>query len=149
MTAPSMGAGLKTGIKISANEVVERFAQAVEAARVFFGLSNEWRILIEPSDGKGGSAALNIDHAYLKATVSVNVEYFMFYPEDIWKDAGHEVAHLVTAELNQLWSLMPDAWKLDGNTECDLLRAAFEQTTVRLERLFVRCVPDPYAKGES
>lgn len=149
MTAPSMGTGLKPALTLTPDDVIARCVEAVEVARVFFGVSNEWRVWIEPGDGKGGSAALLLNHAYLKATLNVNVDHFMTFPEEIWGAMGHEVAHMITAELNQLWGQMPVEWREDGQVPCDLLRAAFEQATVRLERLFVRCCPDPHAQAQA
>lgn len=140
-----MGVSLRPGAKISPDTVIRRCEEAVEAARVYFGLSNEWRVWIVPGDGKGGAAAALIKHPYLKVEVNVDVEYLMLNPEELWGTMGHEVAHLVTAELNHLWGKMPDQWSDDGHTECDLLRDAFEQATVRLERMFVRDCPDPHA----
>ena len=130
--------------RIDAGEVMLRAEQAVAAACDFFGISNEWRVRVLARTPPEGAADITHDPSYLWADIRLDIAYYRQYPQELWSDMGHEVAHLVTSELGHLWMRLPQ----DHPTVQALQpyrKDAVERATVRLERLWLRCNPDPHA----
>lgn len=123
-------------MKVLAN-VVD--AGVKEAAR-FFGISDEIEIRIDvsddvPDDCKDAAMFIDIQHAYLRAKITAYPPNIRTYAE-AWEFAGHEVAHLVTREIDSVLTQTSSALR-------DLGTTGMEQATTRLQRLFIRECPYP------
>lgn len=123
-------------------EAARRYEFAVNAARAFFGVGDEWEVILIAESPQGACSNITAELAYLRATIRFDVDYYQVHPQDIWRHAAHEVAHLVTVEAAHIRDLyqegMPDRETIHvKHTE------AIERATVRLDRLFVRCNPQP------
>lgn len=129
-------------VPVSPDDVMEHAQTAIRAACVYFEISSEWEIELKPSAFDDGTEA-QITHSgrYLTALIEVNMPHFQQYPERIWSKVGHEVAHLVTAELAYVWQWVPNEV---SEPLTDQHKMALERATVRMERMFARDCPDPW-----
>lgn len=120
-------------------DALRHFERGVEAARRFFNLGPDVRITVITDCSSSDDAAADIRWiaSRLEAEVRLDVAFLSKNPERIWPAAAHEVAHLVGREL--MWLTTHD-WMKDHEAEFTL---ALEQQTRRLERVFLRHVPDP------
>lgn len=124
--------------RLDASETLRRFEAAVTEARAFFGIDPLWQTPVRAGDVGGGAARIDADRSYLLAPITVDLNYYQTYPEKIRSDAAHEVAHLLTEEVWQVWRHLPEDVHGDDTLTGRLMRDAIETATVRLERLFVR-----------
>lgn len=129
--------------KTDASETLSAWEAAVAEAREFFGVDPLWRIEVSAGEVGGGAARIDASRAYFNAPITVDLDYYQFRPDCIRKDAAHEVAHLLTEEIWQLWRHLPDETSGDESLTGKLMRDAIESTTARLERLFLRERPEP------
>ncbi|MFC6591686.1 hypothetical protein ACFP81_06450 [Deinococcus lacus] len=122
------------------NDMLQRVAETgVTEAMRFFGISDEIEVRCEIDnsvpDVDGGAAVIYMQHEYLRAKIvfhSVNIDTY----EEAWGFAGHEVAHLVTREIDAVLARCPSALMHLG---CN----GIENATTRLQRLFMRERPYP------
>lgn len=123
---------------VSPEQVMERAGQAVHAALDFFAVSSDWKVEVRRGQLTDDMvASCHADTAYLRAIISLDVDYYCRRPGALWGDMGHEVAHLVTSELMDLLEDLP----ADDPTRLRLRaahRIGIERATTRLERLFLR-----------
>ena len=134
---------------LDAGEAMRTADRAAQAAREFFGLSEEWEIFIEEMQLEDEAAASVVIHLdYLRAFVRFNLREFQSF-ERLWRYIGHEVAHLVIAEHRlaiaaieaQLENPLPPA------AEVAWLHAD-ERAVSRLERMFIRERPYRAKEGK-
>lgn len=134
---------LSAGRQISEAEVMRRAHRALNEACAYFGISSDWRftLLSGSSLGEGNFAQVELDQTYLRATIELSVLDAQRDPGHLWQSIGHEVAHVVTAEWANLWRRLPEEVR---NGPLDPYHSdACERATVRLERMFLRDVPEP------
>ena len=122
---------------LDASETLRRFEAAVTEARAFFGIDPLWQTPVRAGDVGGGAARIDADRSYLLAPITVDLNYYQTNPEDIRQHAAHEVAHLLTEEVWQVWRHLPPDVHGDDTLTGKLMRDAIETATVRLERLFL------------
>lgn len=127
--------------RATAEQVMAHVNRAVEAAMTYFGQQNgDFRVFVLAETPKENApATCSVDLAYLRANIRVSVDHYSEHPEVIWEQMGHEVAHIVSREM---LALRPQLTKQD-TLEDALFTHALEACTTRLERMFVRDVPDP------
>ncbi len=122
--------------KLEAGETVRRLEAAIEEARAFFGVDPMWNTpLLANTDG---GAHVDMKIGYLEAPISVNLDFFQKYPERIREYMGHEVAHLLSAEVHRLSAVLPPEYRDTDTPAGRMFEDALESLTVRLERLFLR-----------
>lgn len=132
--------------RATAAQVETHARKAVKAALDFFGQNNTDLpvILVMEAPNNDAAASCLIDLRYMKVTLRVAVDYHQGFPESIWSNMGHEVAHIVLREAQALRDEVtkPDTFEYREYTR------ALEAATTRLERLFVRHCPDPGWESE-
>lgn len=129
--------------RLDPTDTMHRLEAAVEEAREFFKVDPIWTIEIRAEGAGSGAARIDASRAYLKAPIGVDLDYYQHNPEKIRRDMAHEIAHLVTAEIWQVWRHLPEDVQGDDTVTGRLMRDALEAATVRLERLFMRERPEP------
>lgn len=125
---------------LDANETLRRFEAAVQEARDFFGVDPAWQTPVHAKASDG--AEINAHPGYLRAPISIELDFFQQNPERIREYAAHEVAHLLSAEINRLRSVLPDEYRDLDTPAGTMFNDALECLTVRLERLFLRERPE-------
>lgn len=140
-----------SGERLDEGKLMRVAEAAVAAARAYFQTSPEVELHLQVADVKEGdgplgsaNAQVEICYGYHSAVIKFNIDSLDSY-EEVWRAAGHEVAHLVTQELAATISARQAA-----DTLSNLQVMALEAATVRLERMFVRDRPflDPDGPGE-
>ena len=126
---------------LTVEQVDARARSAIEAALLYFGIQGEQPVqfMHERPAEKDASASCTYEADYLRATIRVDTDYYQCYPMCIWKDMGHEVAHLASKELMAFRAFLPEEPELRRT----VYTTAVEQLTTRLERMFVRDCPEP------
>jgi hypothetical protein len=90
-----------------------------------------------PDMSETASATILTDFSYLTAGIYIPLERWTT-PEKAWEDCGHEVAHLVSRELNESTLDFNDGDPRKGRHHRDL-----EKLTTRLGRVFAAACPYP------
>lgn len=122
--------------RLEAGETLRRLEAAVQEARAFFGIDLAWQTPVKADGSDGASIVAHV--GYLDAPITVNLDFFQREPERIREFMAHEVAHIVSAEVNRLRSVLPPEYR-DADTPAGrMFDDALECLTVRLERLFLR-----------
>lgn len=113
---------------------------ALDKALEFFGLNNEWEIKIinQRIDEEGVWAQITPNVEYLFSSIVLDVGKFNT-PQEVWATIGHEIAHILFAELN----LFRKLYKAPSGSE-KVWDFAEERIVTRLSRLFVRMNPCPH-----
>ncbi|WP_034335095.1 hypothetical protein [Deinococcus misasensis] len=128
---------------LDASKILEVGIRAINAAREHFGLASEWRIFANVGEvPEGCRAAVQMHSDYLNAYVT----FHPFYedPEQVWGDAGHEVAHLLLAELEPVRAHIEQDEKHGRYSPLDrMFRFGVERTVSRLEAQWKRMNPYP------
>jgi len=129
---------------LSLDETEKHFKLGIEKAREFFSIPSEVEtILIFESPVNNADASVEWQPSILKALIRLDTNHLMKQPHRIWSAAGHEVAHLVGREILAVYnSNISDNETVPKQMAFDLLEAIEMQTT-RLERMFLKAVPDP------
>lgn len=113
--------------------------EAVALARTYFQISAEFETFVffepHPNMDADGSAYVLMYHGYEFAELYLPTDRCISYA-NAWRSAAHEVAHLVTRELNCSCSST-------RGVPHELLNVGIEQATTRLERMFMRDHPFP------
>lgn len=122
---------------------MRRFEAAVQEARAYFGIDPAWRTPVQAKASDG--AYVTAHPGYLDAPICIELDFFQRHPEKIREYAAHEVAHILSAELNRLRSVMPEEFQNKDAPAGRMFDDALEALTVRLERLFLRERPEPGA----
>lgn len=132
--------------RASAEQATRHIHRAVDRALIYFDQrSPDFRVYVYTDSPKGGGPAeITMDLAYLNAGIKVNLDHYSEHPETIWQQIGHEVAHVITRELARL---RPKLTK-EGSFEEVAYIEGIESATTRLERMWVRDVPDPGWQSE-
>jgi hypothetical protein len=133
---------------LDASKILEIGTRAINAAREHFGLANEWRVFASVGEVPEGCRASVQMHAdYLNAYVTFQPWYED--PADVWRDAGHEVAHILLAELEPVRAFIEQDEQHGRHSPLDrMFRFAVERTVCRLEAQWFRMNPYP-GEGEA
>lgn len=125
--------------KLDAGETMRRLEAAVEEARAFYGIDPLYILDVRAASmSRGQAACIDAGDPYRRCTIDVDFDYYQENPELIRRDMAHEVAHLMSNELIQLWRRMPEEWQNRDAPQGGMLHDAIETLTIRLERLFLR-----------
>lgn len=116
---------------------------AIQAAREHFGLANEWKIFVSIGPvPEGCTACIHMNAGYLSAYITFQPYYEA--PEDVWQDAGHEVAHILLAELEPVRAFIEQDERHGKHSPLDrMFRFGTERTVSRLEAQWARMNPMP------
>ena len=125
---------------LDANETLRRFEAAVQEARDFFGVDPAWQTPVHAKAADG--AEISAHPGYLNAPIHIELDFFQQHPERIREFAAHEVAHILSAEVNRLRSVLPEEYRDTDAPAGRMFNDALECLTVRLERLFMRERPE-------
>lgn len=121
---------------------VERVAmEAINAARDYFNLDPLWKIrftLDALPDGE--NACVQIRAMYMQADITVDPAKASTLAQ-VWSDAGHEVAHLVLADLETVRAHIEQEEGGEWSALSRSFRAGVELAVTRLERAFARDRP--------
>ena len=121
---------------LEASETVNRLQDAVNEARIFFGIDPLWDTPLVFDNSSG--ASITADLAYLRGPIRVELDYFQRNPKDIREYMAHEVAHILSAELTRVRTMLPSEWNDATTPQGRIYNDAVESLTVRLEKLFLR-----------
>lgn len=110
-------------------------------ARDFWQIPEEIRTTLytreAPDMGSDATATIITNFSYLWADIYIPLERWTT-PEKAWEDCGHEIAHLVSRELNEATLDFHDGDPRKGRHERDI-----EKLTTRLGRVFAAACPYP------
>ena len=115
---------------------------AIPTAMRYFGIMDDWKIAYHLGETPGDSAAIiQIVSDYRSA----DIKLMPYFTEEafLWRTCGHEVAHVVLADLEPIRSYIEQNEK-DGPPAFNrMLRFGIERAVNNLERLWVRDNPWP------
>ena len=123
-----------------ASETMKALEAAVMEARMFFGIDPIWDTPLVYDHDSG--AAITADPAYLRGPIRVELDYFQRNPGEIREYMAHEVAHILSAELTRVRTMLPPEWNDATTPQGRIYNDAVESLTVRLEKLFLRERPE-------
>lgn len=131
--------------KLDASETLRRCEAAVSEARAFFGIDPLWETPIYANHQ--GGAKITCDIGYYHAPIQVELDWLQEKPHLIREIMAHEVAHIMSAEINRLRSVLPPEYRDRETPQGLMFHDAMETLTVRLDKLFLR--ERPAAGGET
>lgn len=122
--------------KLDASETLARCEAAVTEARAFFAVDPLWDTPITAGAEDGAHITCHV--GYYHAPIQIELNYFQENPHLIRETMAHEVAHILSAELNRMRSFLPSEYKDADTAQGRIFHDALESLTVRLEKLFLR-----------
>ena len=124
---------------LNPDDVARVAAECVRQAREFFVIDPAWKVYLKLGQLQGDARALiTITADYLYASITVDPMASDDLAE-VWGDVGHEVAHLVLADLENTRAFIEQDEAHGSMSPLDRsFRQGVERAVVRLERLWLR-----------
>lgn len=134
---------------LTPDETRKHFELGIEKAREFFQVADEVeiRLINETPTDRSADASVQWNASSLSAVIRFDMDYLQRYSGDIWRSAGHEVAHLMSRELIAIKDRRDRAEQPFDRLLTDEWVEAIEMLTTRLHRMFLKACPDPGALG--
>ena len=125
---------------------------AIPVAREFFLLDPRWDVRFHFVEESPQGLEVEVKAQYFKANIAC-APIIYDRVADLWRDVGHEIAHIATAELITLERYLKAHLELDEeDSPPSLLKAYFgdaiESVTSRLEAMFAKERPCPLEEFE-